>query len=169
MEIKATQKFVRMSPRKLRLVIPLVKNLPPAQALEILPHAGKRAAEPLAKVIRTAIANAKQQKVSESDLVFKEIEINEGPRLKRWKFGARGRVKPYARRMSHIRIILETKEPEAIKKAREEIKKKDAKVKLDEKVATQKVLRRPLKIIRKKGKTGSKGRSIKSKKDAKHV
>ena len=121
MKITATQKFVHMSPRKLRLVAPLVKNMQPTKALEILPHVGKRAAEPLAKVIKTAIANAKVKKLSEADLVFKEIQINEGPRLKRWRPGAKGRVKPYIKRMSHIRVVLETKEPEAIKKARKKI------------------------------------------------
>ena len=121
MEITATQKFVHMSPRKLRLVVPLVKNMQPTKALEILPHIGKRAAEPLAKVIKTAIANAKVKKLSAADLVFKEIQINEGPRLKRWRPGAKGKVKPYIKRMSHIRVVLETKEPEAIKKARKKI------------------------------------------------
>ena len=121
MEIKATQKFVRMSPRKLRQVVPLVKNLPPAKALEILPHLGKRAAGPLLKVIKTAIANAKVKKISEGDLVFKEIQINEGPRLKRWRAGAKGRVKPYRRKMSHIRVVLESKEPEPIKEARKKV------------------------------------------------
>jgi large subunit ribosomal protein L22 len=121
MEIRATQKFVRMSPRKLRLVVPLVKNLPPSEAVEILPHVGKRAAEPLARVIKTAIANAKEKKLNVGDLVFKEIQINEGPRFKGWRAGAKGRVKPYKKRVSHIRVVLTMKEPEAIKQARERI------------------------------------------------
>lgn len=108
-----------MSPRKLRLVVPLVRNLPPGEALEVLPHVGKRAAEPIARVIKTAIANAKEKKIDVRDLIFKDIQINEGPRLKRWRPGARGRIKPYKRRMSHIRVVLETKEPEPIKQARE--------------------------------------------------
>ncbi len=106
MKIRATQKFVKMSPRKLRLVVPLVKNLSPRKAIEVLPFTRKRAAEPLVKVIKTALANAKQKGVSESDLIFKEIQIGEGPKLKRWRSGAKGRVKPYERRMSHIRIVL---------------------------------------------------------------
>jgi len=121
MEIKAIQKFVRMSPKKLRVVTYMIKNLKPIKAIEILPHIEKKAAEPLIKVIKTAIANAKQKKVSENDLVFKEIQINEGPRLKRWRAGARGLVKPYKRRMSHIRVVLETREPEPIKESREKL------------------------------------------------
>lgn len=151
MEITATQKFVKMSPRKLRLVAPLVRDMQPVKALEILPHVGKRAAEPLAKVIKTAIANAKVKKLSEADLVFKEIQINEGPRLKRWKPGAKGRVKPYIRRMSHIRVVLETKEPEVIKKARKKIESKTSD---KEKSPKKKIARNLLKSLRKKRKEG---------------
>ena len=158
MEITATQKFVHMSPRKLRLVAPLVKNMQPTKALEILPHIGKRAAEPLAKVIKTAIANAKVKKLSEADLVFKEIQINEGPRLKRWRPGAKGRVKPYIKRMSHIRVVLETKEPEAIKKARKKIEAKTSdkgiSTKSKEKSSKKKIARNSLKSLRKKRKEG---------------
>lgn len=125
MEIVQTQKFLRMSPRKLRLVAPLVKGLSPTKAVDVLPHVGKRAAEPLAKVIKAAIANAKDRNISEADLVFKEIQINEGPRLKRGRAVGRGRWHPYRRPMSHIRVVLTTKEPKAIKEAREEIEKKD--------------------------------------------
>jgi large subunit ribosomal protein L22 len=117
MQIIATQKFIRMSPRKLRVVVPMISDLSPAGAVEKLPYAGKRAAEPLMKVIKTAIANAKQKGLSEADLIFKEIQINEGPRLKRYRAGARGRVKPYKRRMSHIRVVLESKPRESSKKS----------------------------------------------------
>ncbi len=180
MEIKATQKFVRMSPRKLRLVAPLVKNLSPREAIELLPFSRKRAAEPLAKVIKTALANAKQKGISEADLIFKEIQINEGPRLKRWRPGARGRVKPYQRKMSHIRVVLETKEPEVIKKARKKVEesKKSSKGspskvgtkgragRSDEKPETLKRLKR-LRTPRKKSKAGSRSITIKEKRGSK--
>ena len=110
MEIKATQKFVITSPRKLREVAEVVRELSPKDAVERLPYLQKRAADPLRKVILTAIANAKNVDVNVEDLTLKEIQINEGPRLKRWRAGARGRAKPYRRRMSHIRVILEAKE-----------------------------------------------------------
>ena len=120
MQIIATQKFVRTSPKKLRVIVSMVKNLKPVQAIEVLPHLDKKTQD-LIKVIKTAVANAKQKGLSDADLIFKEIQVNDGPRLKRWRAGARGLVKPYKRRMSHIRVILETKEPEVIQKAREEI------------------------------------------------
>lgn len=109
MEVKATQKHILMSPRKLRIVAGLIKDMDPVTALQQLPFVGKRAAAPLGKVIGTAIANAKEKGISDSQLMFKEIQINEGPRLKRWRAGARGRAKPYKRRMSHIRVVLQTK------------------------------------------------------------
>ncbi|MBI3443530.1 50S ribosomal protein L22 [Candidatus Woesebacteria bacterium] len=98
-----------MSPKKLRAVVSVVKKLTPRKALDILPFVGKRAAGPLSKVIENAIANARQKGLNEADLVFKEIQIGEGPRLKRGREVSRGRWHPYKRRMSHIRVVLETK------------------------------------------------------------
>ena len=109
MEVKSVQKFIRMSPRKLRLVVSLIKHMSPNEAIEILPYIRKRAAEPLGKVIKTAVANAREKQISEETLVFKEIQITQGPSLKRWRAGARGRAKPYKKRTSHIRVVLETR------------------------------------------------------------
>ena len=106
MDIIATQKYLITSPKKLREVANVAKKLSPAKALEILPFIGKRAAGPLSKVIKSAIANAKVKGEAEGDLVFKEIQISEGPRLKRWRAGAHGRAKPFKKRMSHIRVVL---------------------------------------------------------------
>jgi large subunit ribosomal protein L22 len=108
-EIKTTQKYLRISPRKLRVVVEMVKKLEPQQAVEVLSHVSKRAALPLQKAIKTAIANAKVKGI-EGDLIFKEIQIGEGPILKRGKPVARGRWHPIAKRTSHIRIVLTTKE-----------------------------------------------------------
>jgi large subunit ribosomal protein L22 len=132
MEIKATQKFLLMSPNKIRRVVPMIKEMSPIEALEVLPFIGKRAAEPLAKVIGTAIANAKDLGADEASLSFKEIQVNQGPGLKRWRAGARGRVKPYKRRMSHIRVVLQSKEKKLPKKSKKsEGKVKSKKVSLD--------------------------------------
>lgn len=123
MEAKSVQKFVRMSPRKLRLVVSLIKDMKPAEAVKVLPHVGKRAAEPLAKAIKTAIANAKVKGANEADLVFKEIQIGEGPRLKRGRAASKGRWHPYKRRMSHIRIIVEAKDKPKKKAVKKTVKK----------------------------------------------
>ncbi|OGM04776.1 hypothetical protein A2112_02470 [Candidatus Woesebacteria bacterium GWA1_42_12] len=106
MDIIATQKYLITSPKKLREVAAVAKKLSPARALEVLPFIGKRAAGPLSKVIKSAIANATVKGEAEGDLVFKEIQISEGPRLKRWRAGAHGRAKPFKKRMSHIRVVL---------------------------------------------------------------
>ena len=127
MQAITTQKFIRTSPRKLRLVAREIVGLKPIEAVEILPHLGKRAAEPLLKAIKTAIANAKAKGANEAELVFKEIQINEGPRLKRGRAVARGRWHPIVKRMSHIRVVVETKEPKAISQARKKIEAKKEK------------------------------------------
>jgi len=88
----------------------MIKGLTPEDAVEKLPFTGRRASDLLRKVILTAIANAKQKDVNPSDLIFKEVQINEGPRLKRYRAGARGRAKPYKKRMSHIRVVLMVQE-----------------------------------------------------------
>jgi large subunit ribosomal protein L22 len=109
MEAKSIQKYILTSPQKLREVVYMIKTLSPVNAVDRLPFTHKKAAEELGKVIKSAVANAKQMGAQESELVFKAIEINEGPRLKRFRAGSRGRAKPYARRMSHIRVVVETK------------------------------------------------------------
>jgi len=88
----------------------MIKKLNPMEAVEALPISGKRAALSLEKVIKSAIANAKEKGFAESDLIFDEIQINEGPRLKRGRPVSKGRWHPYKRRMSHIRVVLKTKD-----------------------------------------------------------
>jgi len=119
MDIIATQKYLITSPKKLREVASVAKKLSPARALEVLPFIGKRAAGPLSKVIKSAIANAKVKGEAEGDLVFKEIQISEGPRLKRWRAGAHGRAKPFKKRMSHIRVVLTSANRELSSKDKE--------------------------------------------------
>ena len=114
-QFKATQKYLLMSPRKIRLVVGVIKKMKPSEAVEKLPFVQKRAGAELAKVIKSAIASAKAQGVSETDLVFKEIQIGEGPRLKRGKAASRGMWHPFKKRMAHIRVILVSNKPEAKK------------------------------------------------------
>src|SRR3989304_6336687 len=115
MEYRATQKFLLMSPKKIRFVVRAIKGMKPTDAVERLPYVSKRSAEPLAKVIKAAIANAKMQGAKEDDLIFKEIQIGEGPRLKRGRPRSRGLFHPYKKRMSHIRVVLTVKEKEVKK------------------------------------------------------
>jgi large subunit ribosomal protein L22 len=110
MEYIATQRFIRISPKKMRLLVASIKDLSPMRAIEILPYVGKRSAEPLLKVMKTAVANARTQGADVEKLVFKEIQIGEGPRLKRGNPVSRGRFHPIKKRMSHIRVIVELAE-----------------------------------------------------------
>ncbi|MGA2910365.1 MAG: uL22 family ribosomal protein [Candidatus Microgenomates bacterium] len=121
-QFKATQKYLLMSPRKIRLVVEVIKKMKPSEAVAKLPFVQKRAGAELAKVIKSAIASAKNQGVSETDLVFKEIQIGEGPRLKRGKAASRGMWHPFKRRMAHIRVILVSVKPE-IKKIEPKVEK----------------------------------------------
>ncbi len=110
MEFIATQKFLLISPRKVRPVANLTKKMKPQEAIDRLPFLGKRIAEPLIKVIKLALASAKNKGANENDLIFKEIQVNEGPRLKRGRPVSRGMWHPAKRRMSHIRVVLQTVE-----------------------------------------------------------
>lgn len=110
MEIITEQKYLLMSPRKIRPVAAVVKKLTPSRALEVLPFMGNKAAQVLSKVIKSGVAQAKERGTSEGDLLFKEIQIGEGPRLKRGQPVSRGQWHPIKKRMSHIRVVLTTKE-----------------------------------------------------------
>lgn len=109
MEYKSEQKHLLLSPRKIRPVVDVIKKMSPLKALESLPFIKKRASEYLYKVIKSAIANASQKGADVNSLIFKEIQIGEGPRLKRGQPVSRGRWHPIKKRMSHIKVILESK------------------------------------------------------------
>lgn len=111
MEARTIQKFIHISPRKLRLVADMIRKTEPNKALEILKFTNKAAAAALAKAIKTVLANAKAR--GAENMLFKTIEVNEGPKLKRFRAGARGRIRPYERKMSHIKIVLASQEKEA--------------------------------------------------------
>lgn len=84
----------------------MVRKMNPEQALQVLEFTNKAAAEPLAKSIKTVLANAKQLGVEIQNTSFSRIEINEGVRMKRLRAGSRGRANPYKKRTSHIKIVL---------------------------------------------------------------
>ncbi|KKR39383.1 hypothetical protein A2210_03100 [Candidatus Woesebacteria bacterium RIFOXYA1_FULL_40_18] len=108
MDIIATQKFLFGSPKKIRAVAYVAKKMKPLEAIAKLPFTGKSAALPLIKVIKTAIANAKNAGISDADLIFKEIQIGQGPSLKRGQPVSRGQWHSIKKRMSHIRVVLTT-------------------------------------------------------------
>ena len=122
MEFKSEQKHLLLSPRKIRPVVDVIKKMTPLKALESLPFIKKRASEFLIKVIKSAIANAGQKGADSNNLVFKEIQIGEGPRLKRGQPVSRGRWHPIKKRMSHIKVILKTNNQKPIINNQEKVK-----------------------------------------------
>lgn len=108
MLIKAEQKYLRESPRKLRKVADLVRKMRPVQAVEYLAHIRKRATLPLQKVLKQALANAKNNaQIPEGELVIRELVIGQGPTYKRFRPVSRGRAHAIKKRTSHVRVILE--------------------------------------------------------------
>lgn len=106
MEAVALQKYIHTSPRKLRLVARMVGKMRPNQALDVLNFTPKVAARDLSFAIKVALANAKKLGMDAEKAVFKTLEVDESSKMKRFRSAARGRVRPYKRRMSHIKIVL---------------------------------------------------------------
>lgn len=110
LEVRAVAKYIRMSPRKVRLVVNLVRGLDVAEALVLLRFTPKAAAKEVAKAIRSASANAEENYgLSPDGLYVRRITADEGPTLKRGRPGARGRFKPIMKRSSHITVVLAEK------------------------------------------------------------
>jgi len=106
-DIRAQLRFLPISAQKVRLVIDLVRGKDAVQALELLRFVHNRAAEPVQKMLASAVANAEENfGVSRDDLYVAKIFADEAP-TRRWRrFGARGRFKPILRRTSHVTVIL---------------------------------------------------------------
>ncbi|MBI2431084.1 MAG: 50S ribosomal protein L22 [Candidatus Levybacteria bacterium] len=108
MEIKAESHNVRISPRKVRLIADAIREHSVQEALRILSVLYKRAGGALQKTLKSAIANAvNNKKLKEENLRIKSIEIGGGMALKRYHPSTRGRMHPYKKRASHIKVILE--------------------------------------------------------------
>lgn len=111
MEVIAVAKGVRISPRKVRLVADAIRQQPINDALVSLRLIRKRASMALEKTIRSAVANAvNNAKLNASDLRIAQIEVSEGTPLKRFHPSTRGRVHPYKKRSSHIKVVLSAQE-----------------------------------------------------------
>jgi large subunit ribosomal protein L22 len=106
-EVRAVARYVGMSPQKVRLVADLVRGKNAKEALELLRFTPKAAAEPIGKVIASAIANAVENKqLADSDLVISQIYVNGGPTRQWRRFAARGRFRPIQRKSAHITVVL---------------------------------------------------------------
>lgn len=108
MEVKAELNYLRIAPRKVRLVADLIRGKKVTEAKKILEFTTKKAAKPILKLLNSAISNAKHNfNLKEENLFISKILVNEGPRLKRPFPRARGRVDIIQKKMSHVTIVLE--------------------------------------------------------------
>ena len=130
---KAEVKYVRISPRKVKIVIDLIRNKPVGEALAILKHTPKAASEVVEKLLLSAMANAENNHGMDVEKLYvAEIYSNAGPMLKRIRARAQGRAFRILKRTSHTTIILKeigAKDEVEVKKVEEkkpEVKKEEA-------------------------------------------
>lgn len=116
MQARAIARNIGMSPRKMRLVIDLIRGRGVNDAYSILKFSKKVASEPIEKTLRSAVANAQQKAdatgdfLDVDDLVVREAYVDEGATTKRWRARAMGRASPIMKRSSHVTIIVDRKE-----------------------------------------------------------
>lgn len=108
-------KFQRISARKIRPVLALIRGKGAADALAELTQMPWRSAKKLLLLLRSALAAAKEKDLKEDDLYIAEIRCDEGPRLRRRRFISRARTAPYMHRTSHITLTLAEK-PKSVNK-----------------------------------------------------
>lgn len=106
MQVTAFSKSVQVAPRKVRIVADAIRKQNIDSALSTLTYLRKRGADVLEKTLRSALANAVDKKLSRENLFIQEIDVVEGPAYKRFHPSTRGRVHPYKKRTTHIRITL---------------------------------------------------------------
>lgn len=120
--VTASLSNYRQAPRKVRLVASLLRGKTVAAALNMLMVTTKRASDPLAKLLESAVANAKDRGISTDNLFVKEIRVNQGLVMRRMMPGARGTGFPIRKKTSHVHIVLESKAPKAVKKVKKATK-----------------------------------------------
>jgi large subunit ribosomal protein L22 len=111
MEAKAIARYVRVSPRKARLVVDMIRGKSASEAANILRFTPKGAAEVVAKVLDSAVANAEHNlKIKPETLFVSQAFVDEGPTLKRIRPRAMGRAFKIRKRTSHVTIIVKQRE-----------------------------------------------------------
>jgi len=105
---RATLRYARISPRKVKIVIDLIRGKSVDEALAILMHTPKAAAPIVEKILHSAIANAENNlELNREDLHVAEVYANAGPTMKRYLAGSRGSANPILKRSSHITVVLD--------------------------------------------------------------
>jgi large subunit ribosomal protein L22 len=105
--VRATARFLRIAPRKARLVADQVRGLPVPEAQTLLRFSSRGAARDLAKLIDSAAANAENNHdLVADDMRITELRVDEGPTLKRWRARARGRAARVEKKTCHASVVL---------------------------------------------------------------
>ncbi len=111
MEVKAKLSYLRIAPRKVRMVTALIKGKKVEKAQAILNFTTKKAAQPVLKLLNSALASAINNfQMKGSNMYISKVLVNEGPKLKRWRARARGRAFAIQKKTSHITIVLQETE-----------------------------------------------------------
>ena len=106
MEATAKVTYVRIAPRKVQIVLDLIRNKPCDQAMAILKHTPKAACEPLEKLLKSAMSNAENKDMDVSSLYVAECFVGQGSTLKRIRPRAQGRAYRINKKTSHITLVL---------------------------------------------------------------
>ena len=110
LEATAKATFIRISPRKVQIVLDLIRNKPADQAMAILKHTPKAACEPLEKLLKSAMANAENKNLDVTRLYVAECFVGQGPTLKRIMPRAKGSADRILKRTSHVTMVVKEKE-----------------------------------------------------------
>ena len=105
MEANAKVTFVRIAPRKVKIVLDLIRNKPCDEAMAILKYTPKAACEPLYKLLKSAMANAEMKNMDVSRLYVAACSVDQGPTLKRIRPRARGSANRINKKTSHITLV----------------------------------------------------------------
>ena len=121
MPVTAQLRYLRIAPRKIRQVADLIRGKTVEEAQTILNFTIKKGAQPLLKLLKSAIALAiHNYQLEESNLYISKITVDEGPKLKRWRARARGMASEIQKKTSHVTIVLDevVKKPKKMKKVK---------------------------------------------------
>ncbi len=110
MQATAKATYVRIAPRKVQIILDLIRNKPTVEAMAILKHTPKAACEPLEKLLKSAIANAENKNMDVTSLYVSECWVCQGPTLKRIRPRARGSAARINKKTSHITLVLKDAE-----------------------------------------------------------
>ena len=130
--VVARLKYLRIAPRKVRMVADLIRGKNVQEAEQILNIVVKRASKPLLKLLKSARANAKNNfHLDETNLYVSKITVDEGPKLKRWRARSRGQAYEIQKKTSHITLVLSEQEKSETRNSKQskQIKDKNSKVK----------------------------------------